>query len=177
MENKNDILLTKSATIFKLTESNAKFEIKNRFLSLTVNDNGEEKVYDRVFLHRAFPHDMLWEYISVLEEESQEVGIIYNIEDFDADTVKILKTELERKYYSPTIVKINSLKERYGFSYWKVETEDKREISITMKDTFGNIIHTSDDSITLVDVDGNRFHIDSISNLDRKSYHKIELYL
>ncbi len=177
MENKNDILLAKSATVFKLTASNAKFEMKNRFLSLTVNDNGEEKTYDRVFLHRAFPHDMLWEYISVIEEESREVGIIYNIEDFDADTVKILKTELERKYYSPTIVKINSLKERYGFSYWKVETEDKREISITMKDTYGNIIHTSDDAITLVDVDGNRFHIDSISNLDRKSYHRIELYL
>ena len=177
MEGNNQILLEKSATIFRLDKSNSKFEMKNRFLTLTVTENGEEKRYDRVFLHRAFPHELLWEYISVIAEESREIGLIYNIEDFDDETACILKTELERKYYSPIIAQINSVKERYGFSYWKVTTTDGRKLSFSMRDTFGNIIHTSDDSAALVDVDGNRYIIKSILGLDKISYKKIEIYL
>ncbi len=180
MENtevKNDILLEDAARIIRLDSANASFEMKNGFLTLTVKDNGEEKSYDRVFLHRAFPHELLWEYISVLGEESREVGLIYNIEDFNAEMASLLKTELERKYYSPTILEINSVKERYGFSYWKVKTEDGRLLDFTMQDTFRNIIRIGDDQALLVDVDGNRFTIKSISELDRKSYRRIELYL
>ena len=180
MENtevKNDILLEDAARIIRLDSANASFEMKNGFLTLTVTDNGEEKRYDRVFLHRAFPHELLWEYISVLGEESREVGLIYNIEDFNAEMASLLKTELERKYYSPTILEINSVKERYGFSYWKVKLEDGRNLSFTMRDTFRNIVHTGEDSAILIDVDGNRYSIKEISALDRKSYRRIELYL
>ena len=46
-----------------------------------------------------------------------------------------------------------------------------------MQDTFRNIVHTGEDSAMLVDVDGNRYTIKSISELDRNSYRKIELYL
>ena len=180
MENtevKNDILLEDAARIIRLDSTNASFEMKNGFLTLTVTDNGEEKRYDRVFLHRAFPHELLWEYVSVLGEESREVGLIYNIEDFSAEMAAILKTELERKYYSPAILEINSVKERYGFSYWKVKLEDGRNLNFTMRDTFRNIVHTGEDSAILIDVDGNRYSIKEISALDRKSYRRIELYL
>lgn len=177
MEEKNEIMLEKAARIIRLDKTNASFEMKNRFLTLKCTEDGEEKSYDRVFLHRAFPHELLWEYISVTGEENKEIGLIYNIEDFDGETVALLKTELERKYYSPVIKEIKSLKERYGFSYWKVIATDGRELSFTMRDTFRNIIHTGEDSALLLDVDGNRFTISSISSLDRKSYRKIELYL
>ena len=100
--------------------------MKNRFLTLTLQEEEEEKTYNKVFLHRAFPHELLWEYISVIGEDNKEIGLICNIEDFEAETIAILKTEIERKYYSPVITEIKSLKERYGFSYWKVDVEDGR---------------------------------------------------
>lgn len=176
-ENKSEILLEDAARIIRLDGSNARFSMKNGFLSLDVVINGEEKHYAKVTLHRDFPHELLWEYISVIGEESREVGLIYNIEDFDGETAGVLKTEIERKYYSPVISEIGQVKERYGFSYWKVKVEDGRQISFTMQDTYRNIIHTGEDSAILVDVDGNRFTIKSISSLDRKSYKRIELYL
>lgn len=176
-ENKNEIMLEDAAKIIKLDGTNASFEMKNGFLTVTLKQNGEEKRHDRVFLHRAFPHELLWEYISVVGEENREIGLIYNIKDFDSDAEAVLKKEIERKYYSPIITEINSVKERYGFSYWKVKTEDGRQLSYTMQDTFRNIIHTGEDSAMLVDVDGNRYTIKSISDLDRNSYRKIELYL
>ena len=177
IENKNDIMLEDAAKIIKLDGDNATFEMKNGFLALTVKANGEEKAYDRVFLHRAFPHELLWEYISVTGPENKEVGLIYNIDDFGPDAVELLKTEINRKYYSPVIAEIHSVKERYGFSYWKVRAEDGRTLNFTMQDTFGKIIRIGDDSAILVDVDGNRYTIKSILELDKKSYRKIELYL
>lgn len=177
MEQKNEIMLDRAARIIRLDSGIAKFEMRNKFLTLSLIEDGEEKTYDRVFLHRAFPYELLWEYISVLDQDKKEIGLIYNIEDFDADTTDILKGELERKYYAPVISTIESVKERYGFSYWKIITDEGKQLSFTMQDTFRNIVHTGEDSLVLLDVDGNRFTIRSVSSLDKKSYRKIELYL
>ena len=170
-------MLEKSARIIRLDENNSSFEMKNGFLTVRVKDNGEEKTFDRVFLHRAFPHELLWEYISVSDEDGKEVGLIYKIDDLADNDRALIVTEIERKYYSPVIKSISALKERYGFSYWKVVGEDGKSFNFTMQDTFRNIIHTGEDSAILVDVDGNRYTISSITGLDRKSYRKIELYL
>ena len=97
MENteiKNEVVLESAARIMKLDGSNSHFFTKNGFLALTTHADGEEQTYDRVFLHRDFPHELLWEYISVVGEESKELGLIYSIDDFDADTVALLKTEI-----------------------------------------------------------------------------------
>ena len=69
------------------------------------------------------------------------------------------------------------MNERYGFSYWNIVTTEDRKVNFTMQDTFRNIIRVGSDKAILLDVDGNRFVIESISKLDRKSYKKIELYL
>ena len=63
-----------------------------------------------------------------------------------------------------------------GFSYWQVDTDDC-EISFTVQDTFRNLLRIGEDRVAVFDVDGNRFEIESLSSLDRKSYKKIELYL
>ena len=177
IETKNEIMLDKAARIIRLDRNNARFEMTNKFLTLVATEDGEEKRYEKVFLHRAFPHELLWEYISVTGDENKEIGLIYNIEDFDTETAQLLKTEIERKYYSPAIREIHTVKERYGFSYWKVAVEDGRTLNFTMQDTFRNIIRIDEDRAMLVDVDGNRYTIVSIAGLDRKSYRKIELYL
>ena len=173
----NDIMLEKAAQIRKLEPANTRFYMENGFLSMTyTGDEGEERK-NRVFLHRAFPHELLWTYLSVMGEDRTEVGLIYDIAEFDPETTSLLRTELERKYYSPVVTTIHSLKERYGFSYWKVTVSDGRTLNFTMQDTFRNIVRTGEDSAILLDVDGNRFILESIAALDRKSYRRIELYL
>ena len=171
-------MMDTSTEVKKLDASNTSFCMKNGFLSMTKKEeNGEEKVYDRVFLHRAFPFELLWEYISVLDSDQIEAGILFNLEGFDEETTVLLKNELERKYYEPRIKNIVSLKERYGFSYWEVICTDGRSVKFTMQDTFRNIIRVGEDKAILLDVDGNRFVIESIMGLDRKSHKKIELYM
>ena len=174
---KNQVQADLAATITKLNANNAEFYIKNGFPAMNLMVDGEKKEYERVFLHRAFPFEMLWQYISVLDGDGKEIGVIYNVEDFGNETCELLKNELKRKYYEPHVKTILSLNERYGFSYWNIITKEDRKVSFTMQDTFRNIIRVGSDKAILLDVDGNRFVIESIAALDRKSYKKIELYL
>ena len=173
----NKIVQDRSAHILRLDGQNSSFGEKNGFLSLTLDQDGEKKEYGRIFLHRAFPFELGFEYISVLDDEKNEIGMIYKVSDFDEESRALIIKEIERKYYSPAIKEIKSLKERYGFSHWKVVLDDGREQSFTMQDTYKNILHTGEDSIILVDVDSNRYTVKSISGLSAKSHRNIELYL
>ena len=132
--------------------------------------------FPRVFLHRAFPFENPYEYISVLNGDNREIGFIRTLDELRAEDIPLVKDELERKYYTPTVTKILSMNERFGFSYWTVETE-AGERTFTMQDTYRSIHRVSGTHIFLNDVDGNRYDIPDVEALDRKSYRKIELYL
>ena len=139
-----------------------------------------EKIAERIFLSRAFPFDMPFDYISVLDKDKKEIGFIRSLDDFDDPDKTLLIHELETKYYTPVIKKILSVKERYGFSYWKCECEFG-EKSFTLQDTFRSIIKAQSadgtERVYILDVDGNRYEIPDVEALDRQSYKKIELYL
>ncbi len=130
----------------------------------------------RVALHRNFPFMFLWEYISVLDTDNYELATIRNVELFDGEMKDMLVKELERKYYSPVIRKIYSVKERFGFSYWDAETTGGR-LTFTLQDTFKSIVRAGESKLFLFDVDGNRFVIEDADALDHKSRRRIELYL
>ena len=113
-------------------------------------------------------------------EQLTYLMFIRSLDDFDEPARGMLLHELEAKYYTPKIKKIYSVKERYGFSYWKTECEFG-EKSFTLQDTFRSIIrsHLADgtERVFILDVDGNRYEIENVEALDRQSYKKIELYL
>jgi hypothetical protein len=159
-----------SVTVW-LNEENAAFYQKNGFLYIKHNDKDE-----RAFLCRQFPFDFLWEFISVMNEEQQEIGIIRRLDDFTGEGRALLEQELNRRYYAPVIEEIMQIKERYGFSYWHVKTKDG-EVRFTLHDTYRSIIKAGEKRVIMLDVDGNRFQIPDVTALNRKSYKKIELYL
>lgn len=160
---------------------NAVFYKNSDFLALRAkieNENGErdEKTWDRVFLHRAFPFDDPYRYISVLDKDQNEIGIIGDLRNIEPEIRKLLEEELERKYYTPEIKAIKQVKERYGFSYWKVET-DIGPLQFTVQDTYRSILRVTPTRIFIVDMNGNRYEVPDLEALDRKSYRLIELYL
>ncbi len=159
-----------SVTVW-LTPDIASFFLKNGFLY--IRKDGTEQ---RAFLCRQFPFELEWDFISVLDEEQQELGIIRRLSDFSGEAEELLREELRRRYYAPVIEAILQVKERYGFSYWKVKTAEG-ELSFTLHDTYRSIVHADENRLLFLDVDGNRFEIPNVEALDRKSYKKIELYL
>ena len=157
----------------QISKENASFTMKNGFLFMACPKDAEPR---RVLLHRDFPFDHPWSYISVLSTENMELAFLQNVDLFDGEEKEIIVRELERKYYTPSIKKILSVKDRFGFSYWDVETESGK-VTFTLQDTFKSISRAGDNKLFFSDVDGNRFVIEDIEALDRKSHKKIELYL
>ena len=253
----SSISMSNIVDIVYLTPENAEFSLsENKFLQLKARvknpeknpadkdvkdnkDNSENKdnnevseieefFFERVFLHRAFPFDNPFEYISVSanfpkkenkenkeketvieskddnddkdkkekqenaekKEDSpappqenttslgdlKEVGIISNISVFNEQQQKYLADELNRKYFIPVIEIIYSVKDRYGFSYWEVKTNTGR-IKFTVHDAYRNILKITEDRIMVSEVNGNRYEVASLKNLDRQSFRKIELFL
>ena len=169
-EKKTRTLAELSVTVW-LTPENASFSFQNNFLYIKYGE-----IETRAFLCRQFPFELQWEFLSVMNEDSEEIGIIRDVSLFEGEVGAMLKNELERRYYAPVIKQILNVKERYGFSYWKVHTGEG-EVNFTLRDTYRSIIHAGGNRILLLDVNGNRFEIPDTSLLDRKSYKKIELYL
>jgi len=158
-----------SATLW-LTPENASFSFQKGLLYATVNEKTQ-----RVTLCRQFPMDMLWEFISVMDDEEHELGIIRSIDLF-GEAGALLREELERRYYVRRIQSILAVKEQFGFSHWRVMTNEG-EVRFTLKDTFQSISTVNGSRVQFTDMQGNRFEVESLEELDVKSRRRLELYL
>lgn len=173
----NKYTLADAAGITYLNKENTRFFKDGDFIGAEIKaENGEAVLHKRVWLHRSFPFDRPNEYISVQNKDQEELGLIRRISDFDGDGVKLINDELERKYYTPSVSKILTLKETRGFSFWRVMT-DSGELSFTLQDTSKSIVRIGADRAFIFDICGNRYEIESLSALDKNSYRKLELYL
>lgn len=161
-------------TIKYLTSENVSFGSTDSGLITADTDKSGE--YKRVYLSRAFPHDLTEEFISVSDSEGNELGIIRALSDFDSETADKLRAELERKYFSAKIRKIIAVEEKFGSSVWTVDTRSGMRV-MTLQDTFKSIVRIGDDRALIIDSDGNRYEIESLSALDKHSFRRIELYL
>ena len=88
----------------------------------------------------------------------------------------MLTRELERKYYVCELKSVTSVKDRFGFSYWKTQSADG-EVTFTIRDTHNSLRQNIDGKISISDIDGNRYILPSIEQLDKKSRRLVELYL
>lgn len=173
--------LSDVAEIRYLHRENTEIFLKNGFPGARIKVRQEDgtdatEEHNRIWLHRAFPFDLLDEYISVQNKDQEEIGLIRSLADFDKAAQEILRGELEHKYYTPKITKILSLKEAHGYSFWQVES-DAGELQFTLQDTFRNLLRVGEDKVYVFDNYGNRYVIESLEGLDRHSLRKIELYL
>ncbi len=147
-----------------------------------INAEGVEETFERVILRRSFPVSAPNEFISVREPDSRkkgrgaEIGMIRDIRVFDKTTLDLLNAELELRYFTPEITKINSVKDKFGYSYWEVETS-AGSVSMVLNNPYSNIRVLEDKRVLISDMDGNAFIITDPKKLDRQSYRFMEVYL
>ena len=164
-------------TIKYLTCENSSFYKTGDFIGLKTKDEDGENDHGRVYLHRLFPYTELTTNISVMNKDQEEIGIIADIDAYgDQSAADLIKSELSVKYFIPKIRAILMLKEKFGFSNWKVRT-DAGTVSFTVRDTYRSIIRIGESRMYVLDSDGNRYEIEDYNKLDRKSFKKIELYI
>ena len=131
-----------------------------------------DQEYSRVTLHRAFPFNLEDRYISVFDPEGKEIGIIKSLEVLSDEMRSLLEEELKWTYFCPQIEKIEKLAEEFGYWYWEVTTDAGKK-RFTVKGT-DSLIPISETRLIINDVEGNRFEIKDINNLDESSLRLLE---
>ncbi len=171
-------------TSIRLTPENASFfRSEGGLISMELRgESGEVERFERVAVFRSFPITAPDEFLSVREisviknEHGDEIGMIRHASDFDEETQRLFAEELDRRYFTPEILKIGSVKEKFGYSYWDCETT-AGHIVFVINNPFSNIRAMTDGKVYINDIDGNCFTVSDPKKLDSASYRKIEIYL
>ena len=157
-----------------LTPDNCKFtKHGGAFLSLEV----ENDKYPKVTVYRTFPFSDPDRYLSVRQAtpKAEEIGIINDLSSWPENIRKIIETQLNLRYFTPVIKKINDIKEEYGFAYWSVET-DKGDMNFTTS-IWSPITRITENRLLISDLDSNRFEIENLEMLSKKEKKLIDLFL
>ena len=146
------------------------------FLALTVSGREGAEHYVRINAYRTFPLSAADRYLSLRDAGGGEIGILESLADLRPGQAALLRAELERRYFTPVIERVRSLKEEFGYSYWLVDT-DAGSRRFTVQSGKNNVTVVGDDRLLIVDVDGNRFFLEDYRRLDRNVLRTLETLL
>jgi hypothetical protein len=119
-------------------------------------------------------------YISVADHENKEICVIRSLSDLTGGQLRIVRDELDRRYYCPEIRMIKSVKDKMGYVYLELVLSGQGgdfDKNCAVKDVNKNIRLVDEDRLIIFDVDGNRYIVQSLAALDKKSVKKLEPYL
>ena len=136
----------------------------------------DEACYLRVVVRRLMPLSNPDSYISLAADEDTEIGILVKPSELAPESQKILREELDKRYFTPTIQKIYRVKEQFGIHEWEVETERGR-ITFSVRGLNQNIKQVPPARLFVTDVRGNRYDIPDYQKLDAQSYQQIQRHL
>ena len=129
---------------------------------------GDEFSLLRACVVRAFPLSRATSYISVLDGSGKEVGMIRELAELTDESRLLVQEELTRRYVIPVITRIISLRERCETEEWVVETE-RGPTDFSTRNLHEASSEPSPGRLIIADVEGNRYEIPSIAQLDPAS--------
>ena len=146
------------------------------FLALTVTGGERTEHYPRINAYRTFPLSAADRYLSLRDGDGNEIGLLESLADLPREQAALLHQELERRYFTPAIERVRSVKEEFGYSYWLVDT-DAGARRFTVQSGKNNVTVVDERRLLIVDVDGNRFTVADYARLDRSVLHILETLL
>lgn len=144
-------------------------QYENNLVTLTLK-SGE--IFEDLEPRRLFPVSAASVYITLLDKDGCEVGIIRSIEDLSHDSRRAIEYSLNDYYLVPNIIRIISTSEKYGALHWVVET-DRGIKEFDIRNRNHDIKVFSDGKVRIRDSDDNRYLILNYRNLDKHSRAKL----
>jgi hypothetical protein len=134
-------------------------------LRLTVEN---DRSYLKVSILRVFPLSEPNRFLSIRDDANKEIGLIVHSGELCSENRRLVEEDLERRYFVPAVKRIVAAKERFGTVDWTVETE-RGLCLFTTRNLRENVQRPAPGRIILSDVDGNRYDIRQIDELDSGS--------
>ena len=128
----------------------------------------EDKCWITVKPTWASPLSMPNKYLALLDGKDKEIMMIADPATLDTETREILLEELNKRYLTSQVLKINRAATEFGVTYWSVET-DRGQKEFVTQSLQENAQWMGTSQLLIIDVDGNRFEIRDVNALDAKS--------
>ena len=129
-----------------------------------------------VSLYLAFPLSEPDRYVSVRNEKQEEIGLISDPGQLDPASREIVAAEMRRRYVTPVVRRVISIKERFEIVECQVET-DRGVRQFSARNLRENVLHPQPHRYILTDVDGNRFDIPDLRALPAASQSQLLAHL
>jgi hypothetical protein len=139
---------------------------EDAFWELHVSAAGRE--FTNLRPRRVFPLSGRADYVSFLDEKGREVLLLAHPRRLDRESRHALEKALERTYYTAKILRVDGMREAMGVTQWDVLT-DHGHARFEVVDREQHIRHLRGGRYVIADVDGNRFEIEDVRQLDKRS--------
>jgi hypothetical protein len=131
------------------------------------------RTLDASLLH-LFPFTEPERWISIVDKDNKEIGILPDLKGFSAEDLRVLRDELRLRYLVPEIIHILSIRDRVAMmAEWTVET-DRGKAKFLMRNLRDKLQEPLPGYLSLTDMEGNRFDIPDVAALDRRSRRLLE---
>ena len=142
---------------------------ENNLVTLTLKDG---TVHESLEPRRLFPVSRADTYITLLDAEGVEIGIIRAMSDLDKESRDVVQYSLDDYYLVPHIIRILAVTEKYGTLHWSVETERGiKEFDIRNRNHDVKVY--KDGRVRVRDSDDNRYVITDYRQLDKHSRNQL----
>lgn len=119
-------------------------------------------------IKRAFPGSNPNEYFSVVDGSGKEVFLLHRLEGLDSASRELFAQSLDRRYFTPKILRIASLKQDGGMWLFEVETQ-RGPAHFYVRNWRESAHEIAHDKLLILSIDGQRYVIPKVSEIDARS--------
>ena len=124
-------------------------------------------------VRRLFPNSRPDAYYSLHDPTGTEVGIVRSLDGMDAESRKAIEEELERRYFTPLIESILSLRQDGGMWLFRAQTQRGQAV-FYVRNWRDSSHEIKPGRWLIVSVDGQRYEIADWESLDARSKDLLE---
>jgi hypothetical protein len=107
-------------------------------------------------------------YLALLDSSGEPLTMVEDPAALAPESRTALEEELRRRYLTAFVSRILEVDPQHGATYFTVET-DRGERKFVVQQLQDNAVWFGTTRLLLVDVDGNRFEVPDVNNLDMAS--------
>ncbi len=124
-------------------------------------------------IRRPFPMSRPSSFLSIQNSKGEEVGMIRSLDDLDNESRKLVEREMDRRYFTPKILQLKSLKQEGGMWTFEVSTS-RGPCTFYVRNWRDSSHEMAPGRFIIQSVDGQRFEVPDFDALDQKSQILIE---
>lgn len=121
---------------------------------------------------RLFPVNEPEKYISFLDLDGKEHGIITDLAKIEAEDADVIRACLNEYYIIPKITEVIEVYEKGSVNRWTVMT-DRGQCSFHIKSRYSDIKPFPDGRVLIRDTNDNRYEIVDVKKLSKRSLHEL----